>query len=104
MHDLVSLERFFAALAEATWLGLATEANAMHAYRPRVCLVQVAVGRDAQAELFAIDPLAFAAVRPHPLAALGERLRPSRSCSSTAASTPSPGSGATSTWRSPAIA
>jgi len=75
IDDPATLERLLATLGEARWLGLATESNTMSAYRPAVCLVQLAVGRADEVEIVAIDPLAFGS-RPHPLAALPERLAP----------------------------
>ena len=52
------------ALATASEVALDTESNAMHAYRERLCLVQIGVlgpkGQPDALAVFAIDPLAFA--------------------------------------------
>ncbi|MBL8787508.1 MAG: HRDC domain-containing protein [Deltaproteobacteria bacterium] len=60
-------------LGAARLLPLAVETNALGAYRPRLCLVQLEVGAAFEGGLVAIDALAFEA-RPSPLAALFARL------------------------------
>ena len=54
------------ALATASEVALDTESNAMHAYRERLCLVQIGVlapeGQPDALAVFAIDPLGFASV------------------------------------------
>lgn len=61
------------ALATASLVPLAVETNALGAYRPRLCLVQLEVGAAAAPTPVAIDALAFEA-RPSPLAAALARL------------------------------
>lgn len=74
-----ALEACFDALAGAAHVAIAVEDNGTRAYRPEVCLVQVAImpaGRSADAppDLFALDPTPFRGVRPHPFGALLGRI------------------------------
>ncbi|HLT39714.1 MAG TPA: ribonuclease D [Enhygromyxa sp.] len=56
VRDAAALAELAAALREAPWVGLDSEANSMFAYRERVCLIQLNVG----GSLWLIDPLALA--------------------------------------------
>lgn len=67
-----AVERAAAACAAAPWIAVDIEANGMHAYRERCCLIQLNAG----GELFVIDPLALAPEALRPLAApLADRAR-----------------------------
>ncbi|MFO7561722.1 MAG: ribonuclease D [Enhygromyxa sp.] len=54
-RDAAALAELAAALREAPWVGLDSEANSMFVYRERVCLIQLNVG----GALWLIDPLAL---------------------------------------------
>ncbi|UCF68743.1 MAG: HRDC domain-containing protein [Acidobacteriota bacterium] len=63
------LEQLVEQLSAASVIGLDTEANGFHAYRPRLCLLQVAWADGATDAVALIDTLAFAR-RPLALAGL----------------------------------
>ena len=54
IDDQRSWQHLAADLASEPLLALDTESNSLHAYRERVCLIQIATGRD----IFLLDPLA----------------------------------------------
>src|SRR3970282_1436823 len=56
------LRRLIAALQAAPRLAVDTESNSLHAYRERVCLIQVSTADDD----YLIDPLAVADLSPPP--------------------------------------
>ena len=56
VRDAAALAELGAALREASWVGLDSEANSMFAYRERVCLIQLNVG----GVLWVLDGLALA--------------------------------------------
>jgi ribonuclease D len=58
--DAAGVAAVGAACAAAPWIALDTEANSMHAYRERCCLVQINAG----GRLFVIDPIALAGDDP----------------------------------------
>jgi ribonuclease D len=76
-----ALEACFDALGGAAHVAIAVEDSGTRAYRPEVCLVEIAVvpardGSGAAPELFALDPTPFRGVRPHPFEALLDRIGP----------------------------
>jgi ribonuclease D len=56
VRDAAALAELSAALREAPWVALDSEANSMFVYRERVCLIQLNVG----GSLWVVDPLALA--------------------------------------------
>ncbi|MCC6621331.1 MAG: HRDC domain-containing protein [Deltaproteobacteria bacterium] len=77
VDDAAALERLYATLAGADGLALAAEENAMHAYRARVCLLQVAlVSGEGEPTAYVIDALAFQGVKKSPLADLPRYVPP----------------------------
>lgn len=56
VRDAAALAELAAALREAPWVALDSEANSMFAYRERVCLIQLNVG----GTLWLVDPIALA--------------------------------------------
>ena len=65
IDDQQSWDRVAEALASEPLLALDTESNSLHAYREKVCLIQISAGED----IFLLDPLAVA-----DLSALGNLL------------------------------
>ncbi len=55
IDDLEKLELFKTKIANSTILAIDTESNQFHAYRPQICLLQIAT----KDEIFIVDPLAF---------------------------------------------
>ncbi len=62
VRDAAGLAELAAAMHEAAWVALDSEANSMFAYRERVCLIQLNVG----GALWLVDPLAIAGTASAP--------------------------------------
>ncbi|PIE22911.1 MAG: 3'-5' exonuclease [Planctomycetota bacterium] len=60
IDDEAKFERFLDAIDGHDWLAVDTEANPMHAYRERVCLIQVS----SEADDFILDPISEVDLEP----------------------------------------